>query len=1000
MMQTWPPSPCVEDEEVALAREHISDITLNQLKNENQPASSRGSVDQYPIILDNKTPDQSCSPTEKEFISEALSPDSHSKPAVNNEKRFVLVPSQSLEPEAETHLRPEPLHRPKSTTQLSDQAVPRGRPHVTRIHTDVGPGLEGMRTGHRRAPSPYAHTPVALMGNLSAEPQRKNTLLSPMHAHEPRRSASVHPRSGGFDRDSSDSDGKSKTTRRTERSRSRAARESFSHSDRSESDKVKSPKSSTRNESPNGRFSRRAHRYRSPAPPPGGFTGYTYTGQDHITPPQTPKLNGDSARSSFTDHASLSEQPSKRQTSSRLTADSPYTSSAEESHSRRPRPIEERKVDRGLRSRRNSRNSSEKDERPKLSRTRSRHNDMTLKDESNQEQFPYGERPYRETQPELSARTTSGMEDLLEKAFMANNTKHVNHGDSSSRHVSPRGSPATSPPQTPRGGDPPQRDYFEQTHNGSRSSKQRSRPQSIDDTHFKDLKNVTSLLGAATLGASLAAKAIPALSRSNTSQSLETQSSGSQSRPGSGQRSRKPSPAIEESQPAYQSLSRTNSTVNRNDSVNTRTTTYMINEERPVPKNGLYAPSPLEPPRTASRSSSYSHSPELRPPAPLRAFSSVPAQGHQQPLHFAAQPALMSSPMNLEPPTTLAHNAPRPHSLPPCPRSRPAIGHHDWYTIRDMPFLDFCPSCMSFLGGTRFRDHFIPSLPKEPRRPIACAMSYPWLRVAWLQSIRQDRKDLTLVWQIANGPPAGTKPCAGNKADVRRWYHLTDPRTKKPVDNFDICSACVRNIDLIFPTLQFCVFDRPQEKKEQEKICNLNTNSRHFLPILNELERLAERSKETMRHRDFQEFVDFVRRVSRNRHCVKDTLLATQSWHFISDLPEFTICEECFEEVVWPLRDRPIARDVSKTLKLVPVLRKNSSLRGTSCQLYSDRMRRIFHDAVNRNDFESLKSAARYRYNMEHRLQEMHKLYEMDLQAGIDRRAEMEKNVSIWKSIE
>ncbi|OAL40473.1 hypothetical protein AYO20_00209 [Fonsecaea nubica] len=851
-MQTWPPSPCVEDEEVALAREHISDITLHQLKNENQPASSRGSVDQYPIILDNKTPDQSCSPTEKEFVSEALSPDSHSKPAVNNEKRFVLVPSQSLEPEAETHLRPEPLHRPKSTTQLSDQAVPRGRPHVTRIHTDIGPGLEGMRTGHRRAPSPYAHTPVALMGNLSAEPQRKNTLLSPMHAHEPRRSASVHPRSGGFDRDSSDSD------------------------HRSESDKVKSPKSSTRNESPNGRFSRRAHRYRSPAPPPGGFTGYTYTGQEHITPPQTPKLNGDSARSSFTDHASLSEQPSKRQTSSRLTADSPYTSSAEESHSRRPRPIEERKVDRGLRSRRNSRNSSEKDERPKLSRTRSRHNDMTLKDESNQEQFPYGERPYRETQPELSARTTSGMEDLLEKAFMANNTKQVNHEDSCSRHVSPRGSPATSPPQTPRGGDPPQRDYFEQTHNGLRSSKQRSRPQSIDDTHFKDIKNVTSLLGAATLGASLAAKAIPALSRSNTSQSLETQSSGSQSRPGSGQRSRKPSPAIEESQPAYQSLSRTNSTVNRNDSVNTRTTTYMINEERPVPKNGLYAPSPLEPPRTASRSSSYSHSPELRPPAPLRAFSSVPAQGHQQPLHFAAQPALMSSPMNLEPPTT----------------------------------------------------------------------------------------------------------------------------TKKPVDNFDICSACVRNIDLIFPTLQFCVFDRPQEKKEQEKICNLNTNSRHFLPILNELERLAERSKETMRHRDFQEFVDFVRRVSRNRHCVKDTLLATQSWHFISDLPEFTICEECFEEVVWPLRDRPIARDVSKTLKLVPVLRKNSSLRGTSCQLYSDRMRRIFHDAVNRNDFESLKSAARYRYNMEHRLQEMHKLYEMDLQAGIDRRAEMEKNVSIWKSIE
>ncbi|KIW34384.1 uncharacterized protein PV07_01162 [Cladophialophora immunda] len=1000
MTQTWPPSPCVEDEEVALAREHIPGITLHQLKSENQPASSRGSVDQYPIILDNKAPVQSCPPKESELASDGTSPDSHRQPIVNTETRFVLVPSQPLESEPEKFLQTEPLQRSRSTTQLPEHAGPRGRPQVTRIHTDLGPGLEGMRTGHRRAPSPYAHTPAGLGATLSSEAQRNSTLLTPMHAHEPRRSVSVHPRTGGLDRDSSDSDRKSKTRRRTERSRSRAARESFSHSDRSESEKVKSSKPSARNESPDGKFSRRAHRYRSPAPSQGGFTGYTYTGQDHITPPQTPKLNGDSARSSVIDHATASEQPGNRQTSSRLTADSPYTSSAEESQSRRQRSVDERKADRGGLSRRNSRNWSDKDERPKLTRTRSRYYGTSSKDESNKEEYPSSDRPYREVQPAPSARTTSGMEDFLEEAFKANKNKQLNYEDSNSRHVSPRGSPAHSPPQTPRGADRSPRDYFEQSHYASRSSKQRSRPQSIDDTHFKDIKNVTSLLGAATLGASLAAKAIPALSRSNTSQSVETQSSGSQSRPSSGQRSRKPSPVMEESQPVYQSLSRTNSVVGRNEGTNARTTTYTINEDRSASKSVLYPPAPPESPRTASRSSSYSHSPELRPPAPFRAFSSVPGQGHQQPHHFPTQPALMSSPMNLELPSILSNSPPRPNSLPPCPRSRPAAGHHDWYTIRDMSFLDFCPSCMSFLGATRFRDHFVPSLPKEPRRPIACAMSFLWLRVAWLQSIRQDRKDLMLVWQIANGPPSGTKPCAGSKADVRRWYHLTDPRTKKPVDNFDVCSACVRNIDLIFPALQFCVFDRPQEKKEQEKICNLNTNSRHFLPMLNELERLAERSKETMRHRDFQEFVDFVRRTSRNRHCVKDTLLATQSWHYISDLPEFTICEECYEEVVWPLRDRPIARDVSKTLKLVPILRKNSLLRGTSCQLYSDRMRRIFHDAVNRNDFESLKSAARYRYNMEHRLQEMHKLYEMDLQAGIDRRSEMEKNISIWKSIE
>ena len=347
----------------------------------------------------------------------------------------------------------------------------------------------------------------------------------------------------------------------------------------------------------------------------------------------------------------------------------------------------------------------------------------------------------------------------------------------------------------------------------------------------------------------------------------------------------------------------------------------------------------------------------------------------------------------------MSNQPPKSNSLPPCPRSRPVSGLHDWYTIRDMSFLEFCPSCMSFLGSTRFRDYFIPSLPKDRRHPTVCAMNFPWLRLAWLQSIKQDRKDLSLIWKVAHGPPAGTKPCTGSKTDARKWYHLTDPRTKRAVDNFDICSACVRNIDLVFPKLQFGVFDRPQDKKEQEKICNLNTTSRHFVPILNELERLSDRSKDTIRHRDFQDLVDFIRRISRNRQCVKDTLLATKSWHVIPELPELTVCEECYEEVVWPLRDRPIARDVSKTLKLVPTLRK-SSLPGTSCQLYSERMRGVFRDAVSRNDFENLKRVAQYRYHMEHRLQEMHKLYEMDQQAGIDRRSEIEKNISLWKAIE
>jgi hypothetical protein len=256
-----------------------------------------------------------------------------------------------------------------------------------------------------------------------------------------------------------------------------------------------------------------------------------------------------------------------------------------------------------------------------------------------------------------------------------------------------------------------------------------------------------------------------------------------------------------------------------------------------------------------------------------------------------------------------------------------------------------------------------------------------------------------LVQQIAYGN-SRTAPCSGSKSDSRRWWHLTDPRTERPVENFDICSACVRNIDLVFPKLQYAVFDRPKDKKEEVKICNLNTENRHFLPILTELERLSDRTKDAPRHKDFQDFVDYVRRLSRNRQCAKDALLATSSWHFIPELPEFTVCEECYEEIVWPQRDRPVAREMSRTLKLVPKLRQNSILPGTSCQLYSTRMREIFQDAVNRSDFSSLKQAAKHRYETEHRLQELHKYYEKDHQAGIDRSSEIQKNIAIWRSIE
>ncbi|KIW38885.1 uncharacterized protein PV06_08711 [Exophiala oligosperma] len=995
MAQIWPPSPCVEDEEVSLSKELLLNSPVPNPKNDDQPAGSRGSVDQYPIIIDSDDSDI----TSKHHDSDSdNAPSQHrssgrtnAKSTTNTEKRFVLFSPERSEVEEESPL--ENLHRSRSTTQLNIPEEHRGRPQVTRIHTDFGPGRGNMAADHRREPSPYAYSHPSTMESTSAGPHSGINLLSPMDAHRSRRSLPGHQRSRPPPQhDSSDSEHGFKSKRRSERSRSRAPRKSFSQPDRPDFEKTKTSRH-TQDDSRRTTedFSHKARRHRSPAPTPGGFVGYSYTSQEHITPPQSPKPLSGSTRSSASE--SVRDHALFRRGADQVITDSPYTSSADEGHTRRQTSGDEKREKGVARTRRaSSRSHLQELDRSSVNRAASRHRDRGPRDMPSREPVSSDERPRRELHTPLSARTPKATEDYFSRALSTKPSRRPGHSDDHSRPVSPLGSPPASPPRTPRG-DKVARHDFQPPLSAANTSKPRSRPPSLDDSHFNGLKPLTTLLSAATLGASLA-KAIPNLSRSTTSvNTVESLSSGSQSRPSSGQRSRKASPDI---------LIRTTSLPSRDDAQPLRTTTYSIHEDRTVQRSSTYTPTIVESPRTASRASSYSYSPETsRPAVPHRAMSTTSTQSFQQYLNVTSQQPVVSAPVTPDPVNMPSAITPRPSVPSQCPRSTPVAGLYDWYTIRDMSFLDFCPSCMNFLGGTRFRDYFIPSMPKDLRRPVQCAMSMPWVRLAWLQCVKNDKKDLSLVWDLTQPPPEGTRACPGSAPEHRRWYHLTDPRNKRPVEGFDICSACVMKIDMTFPQLRSYLFDRPRDKLNEEKVCSVAISSRHFWPILAELERLAERrSRESLRQRDIIDFVDYIRRVSRHRECTKDTMLAMTAWHFIPDLPEFTICEDCFHEVVWPLRDRPIAREVSKTLKVVPNLQRNQSLHGISCQLYSDRMRRIFHEAVSRNDFESLRAAARHRYSMEHRLQELQRRYEMDEQAGWDRRTEMEQNITIWKSIE
>jgi hypothetical protein len=50
-------------------------------------------------------------------------------------------------------------------------------------------------------------------------------------------------------------------------------------------------------------------------------------------------------------------------------------------------------------------------------------------------------------------------------------------------------------------------------------------------------------------------------------------------------------------------------------------------------------------------------------------------------------------------------------------------------------------------------------------------------------------------------------------------------------------------------------------------------------------------------------FADHARKMASTRECSMDDMVLGQAWHIMPRLPQFTVCEECYDEVVWPLID-------------------------------------------------------------------------------------------------
>lgn len=325
---------------------------------------------------------------------------------------------------------------------------------------------------------------------------------------------------------------------------------------------------------------------------------------------------------------------------------------------------------------------------------------------------------------------------------------------------------------------------------------------------------------------------------------------------------------------------------------------------------------------------------------------------------------ITSEPLTTSPTAMKGPDYRGPPQPPPCPKPCSTRGSSDWYTLQGLSEFDMCPECFfKNFKSTRFRDYFKLAKPKDPKQKTKCDFANQWIRLAWLMTQQQQRKDLDLIYAIAR-IGANDSSCPGDRDDARTWYTLVDKNGEK-VAHFDVCKTDVKRIEALMPQLHD-MFVKGYQGEQKVRMCDLRTESHRFEKYLDVLYGIVEKAEIKRRPPDVQQFVDFVRQRAQMRECRRGKFLPNRPWHIMPELPEFTVCEECYTDVVWPAIEEGswLASKFQKTPKVI-YNDEPGQHEGVSCQLYSARMRDIFQKAVTRKDLDYLEWRVHERQRME-----------------------------------
>jgi hypothetical protein len=179
------------------------------------------------------------------------------------------------------------------------------------------------------------------------------------------------------------------------------------------------------------------------------------------------------------------------------------------------------------------------------------------------------------------------------------------------------------------------------------------------------------------------------------------------------------------------------------------------------------------------------------------------------------------------------------------------------------------------------------------------------------------------------------------------------PNSRRPVQTFNVCFGCAKMVEVLLPNLAG-VFVPLDSHEPTRGVCELHfaPERKRFFDYFDEMKATSAMALSRRTAPDLIELVDRIRDISLHEECLRNTPIPNRKWHVLERVPEFTVCEECFNTVVWPMIEdeengSEMPRNFYKYKQPKPV---------ASCQLYSDRMRRVFLEACKYDDFEFLAS--------------------------------------------